>query len=170
MQYQVNLDPALMQSYRVTFNEVFGAIAANNANLGAKVVAQNGQEPALPEGVRIVPFYDQTELVEAAVNTLVRDLIQESILMSIIIILFLGHIRSSLIVTHVIPLGILLAFIAMKQIGLSANLMSLGGIAIGIGVIGPPCNGCCNTTALPYWFRHLQSRAVSHSLRLLAQP
>lgn len=217
MQYQINLDPQLLQSYRVTFNQVIGALNANNANIGAKVVEQNGQEyiirglgliesiddiknvviaqnnnvpiyikdvagvtagpdfrrgvltksgyeaaggiviqrmgentlnvidqakakiaeiqPTLPEGMRIVPFYDQTDLVKKAVNTLTRALIEEFILVSIIVIAFLGNVRSSLIVTSAIPIGILIALIAMKQIHLSANLMSLGGIAIGIGVM-----------------------------------
>ncbi len=217
MQYQVNLDPSLLQSYRITFNQVFGALGANNANIGAKVVEQNGQEfiirglgliqspddiknivitqnnnvpiyikdvaavtagpdfrrgvltksgyeaaggiviqrmgentlnvidqvkakideiqPSLPEGMRIVPFYDQTDLVKKAVNTLTRALLEEFILVSIIVVAFLGNIRSSLIVTSAIPIGILIALIAMKQIHLSANLMSLGGIAIGIGVM-----------------------------------
>lgn len=217
LQYQINLDPQLLQSYRVTLNQVFNAIAANNSNVGAKVVEQNGQEfiirglglvesiddikdivisqnnyvpvyvrdvagvtagpdfrrgvltksgyeaaggiviqrmgentlnvidqvkakmaeiqPTLPEGMQIVPFYDQTDLVKKAVNTLNRALIEEFILVSLIVIAFLGNIRSSLIVTSAIPIGILLALIAMKEIGLSANLMSLGGIAIGIGVM-----------------------------------
>lgn len=217
MQYQVNLDPRLLQSYRVTFNQVFGALGSNNANIGAKVVEQNGQEyiirglgliqsvddiknivvaqnnnvpiymkdvssvtpgpefrrgvltksgyeaaggiviqrmgentlnvidqvkakineiqPSLPEGMRIVPFYDQTELVKKAVNTLTRALVEEFVLVSIIVLLFLGNLRSSLIVTSAIPIGILIALIAMKEIHLSANLMSLGGIAIGIGVM-----------------------------------
>lgn len=217
MQYQINLDPHLLQSYRVTFNQVFGALSTNNANVGAKVVEQNGQEfiirglglvqsiddikniviaqnnnvpiyikdvanvtagpdfrrgvltksgyeaaggiviqrmgentlnvidqvkarideiqPTLPEGMRIVPFYDQTDLVKKAVNTLTRALIEEFVLVSIIVVAFLGNVRSSLIVTSAIPIGILIALIAMKQIHLSANLMSLGGIAIGIGVM-----------------------------------
>jgi Cu(I)/Ag(I) efflux system membrane protein CusA/SilA len=217
LQYQVNLDPNLMQAYRVTVGQVFNAIGANNANVGAKVVEQNGQEfvirglglvqsiediknivitqnnnipiyvkdvarvtngpdfrrgvltkdgyeaaggiviqrmgentlnvidqvkakiaeiqPTLPQGMHIVPYYDQTELVKNAVNTLKRALIEEFILVSIIVLAFLGNWRSSIIVTSAIPIGILIALIAMKNIHLSANLMSLGGIAIGIGVM-----------------------------------
>lgn len=217
LQYQVNIDPNLMKSYRVTVGQVFGAIGANNANVGAKVVEQNGQEvvirglglvqsiediknivitqnnnipvyvkdvarvtagpdfrrgvltkdgyeiaggiviqrmgentlnvidqvkakiaeiqPTLPQGMRIVPYYDQTELVKNAVNTLNRALIEEFVLVSIIVLAFLGNWRSSIIVTSAIPIGILIALIAMKGIHLSANLMSLGGIAIGIGVM-----------------------------------
>jgi len=82
-----------------------------------------------------VPYYDQTELVKKAVSTLTRALIEEFILVSLIVLVFLGNFRLSLIVTSAIPIGILIALIWMKQISLSANLMSLGGIAIGIGVM-----------------------------------
>jgi Cu(I)/Ag(I) efflux system membrane protein CusA/SilA len=217
LQYQVNLDPNLMKAYRVSVGQVFAAVGANNANIGAKVVEQNGQEyvirglgliesvddianivitqnsnvpvyvknvarvtlgpdfrrgvltkdgqeaaggiviqrmgentldvidkvkekisqiqPTLPKGMKIEPFYDQTDLVKKAVNTLNRALIEEFILVSLIVFLFLGNFKSSLIVTSAIPIGILIALIWMKGIHLSANLMSLGGIAIGIGVM-----------------------------------
>jgi Cu(I)/Ag(I) efflux system membrane protein CusA/SilA len=85
--------------------------------------------------MKIVPFYDQTDLVKKAVNTLNRALIEEFILVSLIVFLFLGNLKSSIIVTSAIPIGILIALIWMKGINLSANLMSLGGIAIGIGVM-----------------------------------
>ncbi|BBB89600.1 MAG TPA: CusA/CzcA family heavy metal efflux RND transporter [Methylomusa anaerophila] len=217
LQYQVNIDPDLLKAYRVSVGQVFGAVSASNANIGAKVVEQNGQEyvirglglvqsvddiqnivitqnnnipvyvknvarvtlgpdfrrgvltkfgqeaaggiviqrmgentlnvidqvkakiaeiqPTLPEGMKITPFYDQTDLVKKAASTLTRALIEEFILVSIIVLVFLGNIRSSLIVTSAIPIGILIALIWMKGIHLSANLMSLGGIAIGIGVM-----------------------------------
>jgi CzcA family heavy metal efflux pump len=217
LQYQVNIDPDLMKAYRVSVGQVFAAIGANNANIGAKVVEQNGQEyvirglgliqsvddianivitqnnnvpvyvknvarvnlgpdfrrgvltkygqeaaggivvqrmgentlnvidqvkvkmdeiqATLPQGMKLVPYYDQTDLVKKAVSTLNRALIEEFILVSLIVFLFLGNFRSSLIVTSAIPLGILIALIWMKGIHLSANLMSLGGIAIGIGVM-----------------------------------
>jgi len=217
LQYQVNIDPDLLKAYRVGVGQVFAAISGNNANVGAKVVEQNGQEyvirglglieslgdiekivitqnnnvpvyvkdvarvttgpdfrrgvltkfgreaaggiviqrmqvntlqvidqvkdkikeveATLPKGMRIVPYYDQTDLVKKAVGTLERALIEEFILVSLIVLVFLGNFRSSIIVTSAIPIGILIAFMLMKQIGLSANLMSLGGIAIGIGVM-----------------------------------
>jgi Cu(I)/Ag(I) efflux system membrane protein CusA/SilA len=217
MQYQVNLDPQRMQSYRVNFNQVFGALSANNANMGAKVAERNGQEliirglgliesiddiknivvaqnsntpvyikdvasvtsgpdfrrgaltksgyeaaggiviqrmgvntlnvidqvkariaeiqPTLPEGMRIVPYYDQTDLVKKSVRTLTGALVEAFVIEIIVLLVFLGHLRSSLIVTSVIPVGIMIALIAMKQINLSANLMSLGGIAIALGVM-----------------------------------
>ncbi|WP_425058168.1 Cation efflux system protein CusA [Sporomusa carbonis] len=217
LQYQINLDPDLLKAYKVGIGQVYSAVSANNANVGAKVVEQNGQEyvirglgliqsvediknivitqnnnipvyvkdvarvelgpdfrrgvltkfgneaagaiviqrmgentlnvidavkdkiaeiqPTLPQGMKIVPYYDQTELVKKAVGTLKRALIEEFLLVSIIVLIFLGNFRSSVIVTSAIPIGILIAFILMKQIHLSANLMSLGGIAIGIGVM-----------------------------------
>lgn len=217
LQYQVNIDPDLLKAYRIGVGQVFAAVGANNSNIGAKVVEQNGQEyvirglgliesvkdienivitqnnnipvyvknvarvtlgpdfrrgvltkfgqeaaggiviqqmgentlnvidrvkekineiqPTLPQGMKIVPFYDQTDLVKKAVNTLNRALIEEFILVSLIVFLFLGNFKSSLIVTSAIPIGILVALIWMKGIHLSANLMSLGGIAIGIGVM-----------------------------------
>ena len=217
LQYQVNIDPDLMKAYRVSVGQVFSAISGNNANIGAKVVEQNGQEyvirglglvqsvddiqnivvgqngnvpvyvknvakvnlgpdfrrgvltksgqeaaggivvqrmgsntinvidqvkekiteiqGTLPQGMKITPYYDQTDLVKRASATLDRALIEEFVLVSIIVLAFLGNIRSSIIVTSAIPIGILIAFIWMKGIHLSANLMSLGGIAIGIGVM-----------------------------------
>lgn len=217
LQYQVNLDPDLMRAYKVGIGQVFNAVAANNANIGAKVVEQNGQEyvirglglvqslddinnivitqnnnvpvfirdvaqvaigpdfrrgvltkfgreaaggiviqqanentlqvidrvkekiaavqPSLPEGMKIVPFYDQTEVVNRSVSTLTEALMEEFIVVFLVVLLFMGHFRSSIVVTSAIPIGILIAFILMKSIDLSANLMSLGGIAIGIGVM-----------------------------------
>lgn len=217
LQYQVNLDPDLLRAYRVGIGQVFNAIAANNANVGAKVVEQNGQEyvirglglvqsiddinnivitqnnnvpvsvrdvakvtagpdfrrgvltkfgqeaaggiviqranentlqvidrvkekiaevqPSLPEGMKIVPFYDQTSVVNRAVETLTEALTEEFLVVFLVVLLFMGNLRTSLIVTSAIPIGILIAFILMKSINLSANLMSLGGLAIGIGVM-----------------------------------
>lgn len=217
LQYQINLDPDLLRSYNLGIGQVFNAVAVNNANVGAKVVEQNGQEfvirglglvksiedinnivitqnnnipisikdvarvevgpdfrrgvltkfgneaaggiviqranentlnviervkekikevePSLPEGMKIVPFYDQTDLVKRAVSTLTEALTEEFIVVFLVVLLFMGNLRSSIIVTSAIPIGILIAFILMKSINLSANLMSLGGIAIGIGVM-----------------------------------
>jgi len=217
LQYQINLDPDLLRSYNVGIGQVFNAVAANNANVGAKVVEQNGQEyvirglglvksiedinnivitqnsnipvsvrdvarvelgpdfrrgvltksgneaaggiviqranentlnviervkekikevqPTLPAGMKIVPFYDQTDLVKRAVSTLTEALLEEFLVVFLVVLLFMGNLRSSIIVTSAIPIGILIAFILMKGINLSANLMSLGGIAIGIGVM-----------------------------------
>ncbi len=89
----------------------------------------------LPEGVKIVPFYDRTDLIQRAVNTLKDSLIEEIILVTLAHILFLWHFRSILIVTIPLPLAILISFLFMKYAGISSNIMSLGGIAIAIGVL-----------------------------------
>jgi cobalt-zinc-cadmium resistance protein CzcA len=92
-------------------------------------------EKALPEGVKLRPIYDRTELVEKAVSTAERALIEGSILVAIVLFLFLGELRSALVVIAALPLSMLIAFIFMGEMGLSANLMSLAGLAIGIGMM-----------------------------------
>ena len=90
---------------------------------------------ALPEGVRIKPVYERTELVNQAVGTAVRALIEGSILVALVLFLFLGEWRSALVVVVALPLAMLIAFICMDMAGVSANLMSLAGLAIGIGMM-----------------------------------
>ncbi len=90
---------------------------------------------ALPEGVRLEPVYERTELVEKAVATAERALVEGSILVAIVLFLFLGELRSALVVIAALPLAMLIAFIFMERWGLSANLMSLAGLAIGIGMM-----------------------------------
>ena len=92
-------------------------------------------ESALPEGVTLRPLYDRTELVEKAVGTAERALIEGSILVAIVLFLFLGELRSAFVVIAALPLAMLIAFIFMGEMGLSANLMSLAGLAIGIGMM-----------------------------------
>jgi Cu(I)/Ag(I) efflux system membrane protein CusA/SilA len=87
----------------------------------------------LPDGVEIVSVYDRGDLINRAVTTLNTALIQELIIVSILVGLFLLHLRSSLVIVISLPLGILIAFIIMRYQGLNANIMSLGGIAIAIG-------------------------------------
>ena len=217
LQYQINLDPDLLRAYKVGIGQVYSAVSANNANVGAKVMEQNGQEyvirglgliqsvddinnimitqnnnvpvsvrdvarvtvgpdfrrgvltkqgqeaaggivvsrmgentlqvidrtkekikeiePSLPQGMKIVPFYDQTELVKGAVSTLTGAITEAFVLVSLVVFMFIGNFRASAIITGAIPFGILIALILMKSINLSANLMSLGGIAIAIGVM-----------------------------------
>ncbi len=89
----------------------------------------------LPKGVEIVPVYDRGDLIERAVDNLRVTLIQESIIVSVIIMLFLLHARSSLVAILTLPSAVLIAFIIMKWQGLNANIMSLGGIAITIGAM-----------------------------------
>lgn len=92
-------------------------------------------ESGLPAGVKIVPFYDRTELVLRATDTLKRALIEELILVTLVHIVFLFHFRSILIVTIPLPLAVLFSFLVMYYGGISSNLMSLSGIAIAIGVL-----------------------------------
>ena len=89
----------------------------------------------LPEGVEIIPVYDRGNLIERAVASLNESLKQELAIVSLVVILFLLHIRSALVAIITLPLGILMAFIVMKFQGLNANIMSLGGIAITIGTM-----------------------------------
>ncbi len=90
---------------------------------------------ALPDGVVIKPIYDRTDLVKKAVATAERALIEGAVLVAIILFLFLGDLRSAAVVIAALPLAMLIAFIFMEQAGLSANLMSLAGLAIGIGMM-----------------------------------
>ncbi len=92
-------------------------------------------KPSLPEGVEIVTTYDRSGLIERAIDTLRGTLIEEGIIVSIVIIIFLLHFRSALVPIITIPIAILMAFIPMYLMGLNANIMSLGGIAIAIGAM-----------------------------------
>ncbi len=90
---------------------------------------------ALPEGVSIVPYYQQKDIVEGAVSTVSNALVQGIILVSLVLFLFMGGFRPSVVVALAIPFSVMFAFIAMGQFNLSANLMSLGGLAIAIGMM-----------------------------------
>ena len=92
-------------------------------------------ESALPEGVALRPVYDRTDLVDKAMSTAVMALVEGSILVAIVLFLFLGEIRSAIVVISALPLAMLIAFIFMGEMGLTANLMSLAGLAIGIGMM-----------------------------------
>lgn len=91
--------------------------------------------PTLPEGVSVNVFYDRGSLVERAVNTVSKALIEAIVLVLILLVLFLGNLRAALTVALVLPLAALITFILMRQFGISANLMSLGGLAIAIGML-----------------------------------
>ncbi|HET7903121.1 MAG TPA: efflux RND transporter permease subunit, partial [Candidatus Eisenbacteria bacterium] len=92
-------------------------------------------KPSLPEGVEIVTTYDRSELIHAAIETVTHKLIEEIVIVSIIILVFLWHVPSAIVPIVTIPVSVALAFIPMKLMGLNANLMSLAGIAISIGVL-----------------------------------
>lgn len=89
----------------------------------------------LPDGVEIVPVYDRGDLIERAVKSLNTSLFQELVIVSLVVLIFLLHVRSALVAIITLPLGILMAFIVMRMQGLNANIMSLGGIAITIGTM-----------------------------------
>ncbi len=115
---------------------VIGLRGANAAEVVAGVKARLVElAPALPPGVRVLPFYDRSDLISRAVATVERALVEASILVVLLLFLFLGEVRAALIVTAALPMAALLTFILMKAFGLSANLMSLGGLAIAIGLL-----------------------------------
>jgi Cu(I)/Ag(I) efflux system membrane protein CusA/SilA len=90
---------------------------------------------SLPEGTEIVPVYDRSSLIHRAINTLTWTLFEESVIVALVCIVFLLHARSALVAIITLPLGILIAYICMYALGLSSNIMSLGGIAIAIGAM-----------------------------------
>src|SRR5947207_1793030 len=92
-------------------------------------------KPSLPEGVRIVPTYDRSELINDAIHTLREKLIEESIVVALVCIVFLWHVRSALVAIITLPIAIILSFLPMYKLGLTSNIMSLGGIAIAIGAM-----------------------------------
>jgi len=217
-QFQVNLDPNKMASYRVSTDAVIAAVKASNSEAGGRLVELSGREymvrgrgyakniqdlegavlkaengtpvrlgdvatvslgpemrrgltdldgmgdavsgivvmrqgenaldviervkarlqelkASLPEGVEIVPVYDRSELIEHSIDTVKHKLIEEMIIVSLVILLFLWHIPSAIVPIVTIPISVALAFIPMLGLGQNANLMSLAGIAISIGVL-----------------------------------
>src|SRR5215212_3057696 len=94
-----------------------------------------GIQKTLPEGVQIVTTYDRSELIERSIGTLKHELIVEMIIVSLVILVFLWHIPSALIPIFTLPAAVILAFIPMKILGINANIMSLGGIAVAIGAL-----------------------------------
>ena len=92
-------------------------------------------EPSLPKGVRVVTTYDRSDLILRSIDTLRRKLTEEMIAVSVVIVLFLLHFRSALVPILMLPIAIILAFIPMYYLNISANIMSLGGIAIAIGAM-----------------------------------
>ena len=91
--------------------------------------------PALPEGVRIVPAYDRSDLIYRAIAVLREKLVEESVIVSLIALIFLFHVRSALVAILILPVAVLLAFIPMAYLKITSNIMSLGGIAIAIGAM-----------------------------------
>jgi Cu(I)/Ag(I) efflux system membrane protein CusA/SilA len=102
------------------------------ANVKAKV---KEIASSLPEGVRIVPVYDRSDLIHRAIDTLVHTLAEESVVVAVVCFVFLLHVRSALVAIITLPIGVLMAFLAMHLLGIGSNIMSLGGIAIAIGAM-----------------------------------
>ncbi len=92
-------------------------------------------QSSLPAGLVVKPVYDRSDLIHRAIDTLKGKLLEESIVVALVTIIFLVHVRSALVAILTLPLGILMAFIAMRALGLGADIMSLGGIAIAIGAM-----------------------------------
>jgi Cu(I)/Ag(I) efflux system membrane protein CusA/SilA len=91
--------------------------------------------PSLPQGITLDAVYDRSDLIYRAIETLKRTLIEESIIVAIVCVVFLLHVRSALVAIITLPLGVLIAYLCMYLLGLSSNIMSLGGIAIAIGAM-----------------------------------
>ena len=121
--------------------EVVGGIVLQRDGENALSVIKNVKQKiaeiagSLPKGVSIVPVYDRSNLIYRAIDTLKRTLIEESVIIAFVCVIFLLHIRSALVAVLMLPVGVLIAFIVMHAIGASSNIMSLGGIAIAIGVM-----------------------------------
>lgn len=120
-------------------------------------------QASLPKGVTLVPYYEQAELVDKATGTVTRALLQGALLVLITLFLFLGNFRSAFIVALSLPLCVLIAILGMRGYGLSANLMSLGGIAIGIGMLGDGA-----IVMVENIFRHLNRSKAGKRDRLAA--
>jgi copper/silver efflux system protein len=121
--------------------EVVTGIALQRFGENALSVIKNVKEriaeiaPSLPKGVSIETVYDRSDLIYRAIDTLKRTLIEESVIVALVCVIFLLHARSAFVAIITLPLGILIAYVCMWLLGLSSNIMSLGGIAIAIGAM-----------------------------------
>lgn len=121
--------------------EVASGIAVQRYGQNALSVIENVKarladiKASLPAGTEIVPVYDRSDLIHRAIATLKTTLIEESIIVALVCMIFLLHVRSALVAIITLPLGVLIAYICMHALGLSSNIMSLGGIAIAIGAM-----------------------------------
>jgi Cu(I)/Ag(I) efflux system membrane protein CusA/SilA len=121
--------------------EVAGGIVMQRDGENALHVIENvkrkiaGIAGSLPPGVTILPVYDRSSLIKRAVSTLTRTLTEESIIVALVCMIFLMHVRSALVAIIMLPVGVLIALIVMHALGVTSNIMSLGGIAISIGAM-----------------------------------
>src|SRR5215470_12956542 len=114
--------------------------------------------PSLPTGVEIMTGYDRSELILASIKTLQRDLLEEAIIVSIVVIVFLFHFRSALIAILALPIAVLASFIPMYWLGVTSNIMSLGGLALAIGVLID-----ASIVMVENGYRHLSERQEHNS-------
>jgi heavy metal efflux system protein len=115
---------------------VLGLRGANSQQIVAAVEAKLKEiQPTLPQGTTLKTFYSRGSLVERAVSTVSEALLEAIVLVMLLLFVFLGHLRAAIVVAVILPLSALLTFLAMRWYGLSANLMSLGGLAIAIGML-----------------------------------
>lgn len=157
---EVEYGPAIRRGAKVANGQeavggyVLRLLGANTHRILADVRDKVDQiNNSLPDGVRINPYYTQSELITRAVGTVESALLQGALLVLVVLYLFLGNLRSTLIVMASVPLSALVAFIGMRYAGLSANLMSLGGLAIAVGMM---VDG--SVVMLENIFRHIESR------------
>jgi Cu(I)/Ag(I) efflux system membrane protein CusA/SilA len=121
--------------------EAVSGIALQRFGENALAVIRNVKErlaeiaPSLPQGVTIEPVYDRSDLIYRAIDTLKRTLAEESVIVALVCVVFLLHVRSALVAIITLPIGVLIAYLCMYRLGLSSNIMSLGGIAIAIGAM-----------------------------------
>jgi cobalt-zinc-cadmium resistance protein CzcA len=115
---------------------VIGLKGVNAGELIKSVMLKIAEiQAGLPRGVTISPFYDRSQLVDRAVTTVSHALLEAAVLVVIMLLLFLGNFRAAIVVALILPLSVLATFLLMRQFGLTANLMSLGGLAIAIGLL-----------------------------------
>lgn len=121
--------------------EVASGIALQRYGANALTVINNVKSAlaqmaiSLPKGVEIVSVYDRSQLIHAAIETLRSTLVEEGVIVALVCVVFLMHVRSALVAIVMLPVGVLMAFAAMKALGIGSNIMSLGGIAIAIGAM-----------------------------------
>ena len=139
----VQLGPALRRNVTDLNGqgEVVGGIVTMRYGENAMNIIQRVKEkleelkPALPKGVEVVPVYDRSELIHDSVKTLMEELAKLAIAVSIVCLIFLWHLPSAFVILVTLPVAILISFICMRYIGVTSNIMSLGGIAIAIGAM-----------------------------------
>src|SRR5207253_7437973 len=115
-------------------------------------------QPSLPPGVEVVAGYDRSGLIEASIKTLQRDVLEEAIIVSLVIIVFLFHFRSALIAILALPIAVIVSFIPIYLLGVTSNIMSLGGIALAIGVLVDAA-----IVMVENGYRHLSERQAADS-------